>query len=89
MYKIRKRDNPELFVKGTPYYQTYDKEGRIFTTLGKLRTFLTNVMSADDRSDRNGRISDWEVVELEMIVKEVKGIHEVITAKTLKKILLK
>ena len=89
MYKIRKRDNPELFVKGTPYYQSYDTKGRIFQSLGQLRTFLTNVMSADDRSDSRGRISEWEVVELEMVVKEVKGIHEVITAKTLKKLLLK
>ena len=88
MYKIRKRDNPELYVKGTPYYQSYDKTGRIFQSLGQLRTFLTNVISADDRTDRS-RISDWEVVELEMVIKEVKGVHEVITAKKLMQLLKK
>lgn len=87
-YKIRKKDNPELFVKGTPYYQSYDKNGRIFQSLGQLRTFLTGVMNADDRGDRN-RVAEWEVVELEMLVKDVKSIHEVITAKKLKELIMK
>ena len=82
-YKIRKKDDPEQFVKGTPYYQSYDKTGRIFQSLGNLRTFLTGVMNADGSSDGRNRVSEWEVVELEMVVKEVKGVHEVITAKKL------
>jgi hypothetical protein len=82
-YKIRKKDDPEQFVKGTPYYQSYDKTGRIFQSLGHLRTFLTGVMNADGSSDGRNRVSEWEVVELEMVVKEVKGVHEVITAKKL------
>lgn len=77
-----------MFVKGTPYYLSHDKTGRIFQTLGKLRTFLTSVMNADARMERS-RMSDWEIVELEMIVKEVKGVHEVITAKKLKELLMK
>ena len=87
-YKIRKRDDPESYVKGTPYYMTYDKSGRIFQTMGQLRTFLTNVMNADHngKSDRN-RVADWEIVELEMIERDVKGINDVITAKTLAKLL--
>ena len=87
-YKIRLKSNPEMFVKGTPYYLSHDKTGRIFQTLGKLRTFLTSVMNADARMERS-RMSDWEIVELEMIVKEVKGVHEVITAKKLKELLMK
>lgn len=87
-YKIRKKDDPDMYVKGTPYYQSYDKTGRIFQTLGNLRTFLTCVMNGDERSDNN-RISEWEVVELEMVVKEVKGVHEVITAKKLKELIIK
>jgi hypothetical protein len=89
-YKIRKKDDPEQFVKGTPYYLSYDKTGRIFQSLGKLRTFLTSVMNADDRGDAHrNRIGEWEVVELETVVKEVKGVHEVITAKKLKELLMK
>ena len=93
-YKIRKKDDPEMFVKGTPYYQSYDSNGRIFQTLGALRTFLTGVMSSDSHYNRESsyqknRVAEWEVVELEMLVKDVKGIHEVITAKKLKELLMK
>tara|TARA_R110000868_G_scaffold139065_1_gene353793 strand:- start:178 stop:309 length:132 start_codon:yes stop_codon:yes gene_type:complete len=35
------------------------------------------------------KISDWEIVELELSVKEVKGIHEVITQKKLIELLTK
>jgi hypothetical protein len=88
-YKIRYKDDPEKYIKGTPYYQSYDKTGRIFQTLGQLRTFLTGVMNADGRSDGRNRVSEWEIVELEMVVKEVKGVHEVITAKKLKEMIMK
>jgi len=85
-YKIRKKDDPELFVKGTPVYNDYDKTGRIFQKLGQLRAFLTGVMNSSRQQDK---ISNWEIVELEMVVKEVKGVHEVITAKKLKELIMK
>lgn len=93
-YKIRHKDDPEKFVKGTPYYLSYDKTGRIFQSLGNLRSFLTSVMNADNRYSKRdethiNRIADWEVVELEMVVKEVKGVHEVITAKKLKDLIMR
>ena len=94
MYKIRKKDDPEMFVKGTPYYLSYDKTGRIFQKIGQLRSFLTSVINADTRYSKIdethiNRIADWEVVELEMVVKDVKGVHEVITAKKLKELIMK
>jgi hypothetical protein len=89
-YKIRKKDDPELYVTGTPYYQSYDKSGRIFQKIGQLRTFVTGVMNSDSRSDNGrNRVSEWEVVELEMVIKEVKGVHEIITAKKLKELIMK
>lgn len=89
-YKIRRKDDPEMYVSGTPYYQSYDKTGRIFQKIGQLRTFLTGVMNSDARSDApRNRVANWEVVELEMIVLDVKGIHEIITAKKLKELLMK
>lgn len=89
-YKIRSKDNHELYIKGTPMYQSYDKTGRIFQTLGQLRTFVTGVMNVDSRSKSGrNRVADWEVVELEMVVKEVKGVHEIITAKKIKELLMK
>lgn len=93
-YKIRYKDNPELYIKGTPAYQSSDKTGRIFQTLGQLRTFLTGVMNTDTWYANKGGtprncVAEWEVVELEMVVKEVKGIHEVLTPKKIKELLLK
>lgn len=96
-YKIRYKDDPEKYIKGTPAYLSYDKTGRIFQSLGSLRSFLTSVMNTDGRNNRYGdksgghhnRVADWEVVELEMVVKEVKGVHEVITAKKLKELIMK
>lgn len=89
-YKIRRKDDPEMYVSGTPYYQSYDKTGRIFQKIGQLRTFLTGVMNSDSSGDiKRNRVADWEVVELEMIVKEVKAVHEVITAKKLKELIMR
>lgn len=93
-YKIRKKDDPEWYVKGTPAYQSYDKTGRTFQTLGQLRTFLTGVMNSDTWNTKHGgasqnRVANWEVVELEVTEKAVKGIHEVITAKKIKELLMK
>ena len=79
-YKIRKLSDPTQFVKGTPVYLSYDKTGRIFQSLGNLRSFLTGVMTADKRSD-GSRIADWEIVELEMVIKEVKQPFDVIDPK--------
>lgn len=89
-YKIRLKSEPDFFVKGTPYYLSYDKVGRIFQTLGKLRAFLTSVMNSSDSSyHKRADISDWEIVELEFVEKNVKGVHEVITAKKLKELIMK
>lgn len=87
-YKIRKREDPELYVKGTPYYHSYDKIGRIFQKIGQLRAFITGVMNNSRRSS-NGSISDWEVVELEMVEKSVKGVHEIIKPEKLVELLKK
>lgn len=83
-YKIRKKSDPEMYLKGTPYYQSYDKTGRIFQKIGSLRSFLTSVMNGHGNKSN---MSDWEVVELEMVVKEVKDIHKVIKPEKLMKLL--
>lgn len=88
-YKIRKKDIPDMFVKGTPMYLSYDKTGRIFQSLGNLRTFLTGVMNSDARLKERNRVAEWEVVELEMVVKDTKAVHEVFTAKKIKELLMK
>lgn len=93
-YKIRYKDDIEKYVKGTPSYQSFDKTGRTFQTLGQLRTFLTGVMNEDSNYSKyhNGhrnRVANWEIVELEVTEKDVKDIHEVLTAKKIKELLMK
>jgi hypothetical protein len=75
---------------------SYDSAGRIFQTIGKLRTFLSGVMKNDSHYNTYGgannnrnRLSEWEVVEIEMVIKDVKGVHEVITQKKLIELLTK
>ena len=75
-----------MYVTGTPSYNSYAKSGRIFQKIGQLRTFLTLVMNDKYRCHK---ISEWEIVEIEMVVKEVKGVHEVITQKKLIELLKK
>ena len=93
-YKIRSKGDPELFVKGTPSYQSFDKTGRTFHTLGQLRSFLTGVMNTDayyarqNETPRN-RVANWEIVELEVTEKAVKDVHEVISQKRLKELIMK
>lgn len=84
-YKIRKRDDPELYVKGTPSYMGYDKSGRLFQTLGQLRSFLSRVI----KNSHSNKVADWEIVEIETSVKCVKGVHEMITGRKLKELLIK
>lgn len=73
-YKLRKKDAPDQYVKGTPVYHKYDKSGRVFQTLGNLRSFLTCCM----KSRRGEDITEWEVVELAMVITEVRPVVDVV-----------
>lgn len=84
VYKIRNKNKPELFLKGTPTYNSWDKDGRIFQTLGKLRSFLTNTLK-----NKHINVGVWEVVELELVELSAKGVHEMIKPEQLVKMLTK
>lgn len=70
-YKLRSRSNPELFRKSDG---SFNKSGKVYDTLGKLRTFITQYMRY-----QKGLPEDLEVVEYEVKEVSVKGLHEVIT----------
>jgi hypothetical protein len=75
VYKIRRKSDPTKYVKGTPYYLSYDGTGRTFEKLGRLRAFITGVLDNHHKKD----IPDWEVVELEVVERVARDVHEVIT----------
>ena len=79
-YKIRSKSDPDLYLKGTPVYHSYDKSGRIFQGLGPLRTFLTNVLNNEYRRHK---LNDWQVVEIEMRVSDILELHDVVKAEKL------
>ncbi len=76
-YKIRKKGHPELFRTSSGSWNT---SGKVYDTLGKLRTLITTKINSYSEHSRR-EIADWEIVEYEVQVKAVKGVHEVITAK--------
>ena len=87
-YKIRSKKNPEMFLKGTPASHSYDKTGRIFSSIGRVRGFITGVLNSHSDYTRRD-LGDWEVVELAVTVKDVKDLHMIIKPEKLMSILAK
>ena len=78
-YKIRNKKNPELFRKADG---SWNKSGKVYDTLGKLRATITMNMNSYSEYTRE-KVQDWEIVEFEVSVKEVKQLHEIIDPKRL------
>jgi hypothetical protein len=73
-YKIRSKLNSNLYRKADGSWNT---SGKVYDTLGKLRTTITNRMN--NYSDRaRAEVFDWEIVEFEVTVKEIKQLIDVI-----------
>lgn len=83
-YKIRSKSNPELFHKGG-VYDNWSKTGKVWSTLGQLRSMITMNMNDYHATD----MTDWEIVEYEVTEKAVKDVHEVISQKRLVEMLKK
>jgi hypothetical protein len=78
-YKIRSKKNQELFRKADG---TWNKSGKVYDTLGKLRTTITLNMNSSSEYVRE-KVKDWEIVEYEVRVKEVKHLADIIDPKKL------
>ena len=76
-YKIRKKSDPELFRKADG---TWNRSGKVYDTLGKLRSTITLHMNSYYDSQRE-KLQDWEIVEYEVRVKEVKQLVDVVDPK--------
>ncbi len=76
-YKIRKKSNPALFRLADG---RWNKSGKVYDTLGKLRAAITNKMNSYYDSVRE-EVQDWEFVEYEVTVKEVKQLFDVMDKK--------
>ncbi len=76
-YKIRSKTNPELYRKADG---SWNKSGKVYDTLGKLRATITNNMNSYNEYTRD-KVRDWEIVEFEVRVKEVRQLFDVIDPK--------
>ena len=73
-YKIRNKNNPELFRKADG---TWNTSGKVYDTLGKVRSIITQHMNSTSDYHR-GKIQDWEFVEYEVTVKEVRQLIDIV-----------
>lgn len=78
-YKIRSKKNPEMFRKADG---TWNTAGKVYDTLGKLRSTITLNMNSYSDYTRE-KVKDWEIVEFEVRVKAVKHLADVIDPKKL------
>ena len=84
-YKIRSKKDPEMFRKADG---SWNKSGKVYDTLGKLRATITNNMNSYSDYTRD-KVKDWEIVEYEVRVKEVKQLIDVIDPKKVWELLKK
>ena len=76
-YKIRKKSDPTQFRKADG---TWNGSGKVYDTLGKLRATITNHMNSSSEYYR-ARLQDFEIVEYEVRVKEVKQLIDIVDPK--------
>ena len=83
-YKVRNKTTG-LYSKGTAYNE-WAKIGKTYTTLGKLRSFLTRCFNSDYMRQY---INEFEIVELEVRERGSKDVHEVMDPKKILTLLSK
>ena len=73
-YKIRSKKNPELYRMAGG---SWNSSGKVYDTLGKLRSTITLNMNSHSDYTRK-QVQDWEIVEYEVRVREVKQLIDVV-----------
>ena len=85
IYYIRSKRDPTQFIKGTPTYHKWQKTGRSFT-LGTLRSFITAVLKNEYYRKF---IGDWEIVESEIQITNIKELHDIVKPEKIMELLKK
>jgi hypothetical protein len=80
-YKIRKKSDPTQFRKADG---TWNQSGKVYDTIGKLRSVLTYTLNNPYSSNR---LDDWEIVEFEVVQREVHQVNDMIRPEQLVKLL--
>ena len=85
-YKIRKKSDPTQFRKADGNWNT---SGKVYDTLGKLRAIITQHMNSVHSGWAQNELSNWEFVEYEVSVKEVRQLIDVVDKKKIFELLKK
>ena len=84
VYKIRHAETKLFRTAGV--YTRWDRVGKTWDTLGKLRTMITVALNTNFSDTDFG---NWQVVEYEVVEHAVSAVHEVVTANKLMEMLKK
>ena len=76
-YKIRKKSDPTMFRKADG---SWNQSGKVYDTLGKLRATITMNMNSSSEYVRE-KVQDWEFIEYEVRIKEVRQLIDVVDKK--------
>lgn len=86
IYKIESRSRPGYFRgAGIFRYTSWNKTGKIWDTLGKLRSLITTIINGGNAD----QFEDWEIVEYEMLEVARYRVDEIVRPEVLTKILSK
>lgn len=85
VYKVRHAETKLYRRAGVRTY--WNKVGKTWATLGKLRTMITCAINEDRIGNHD--FGNWEVVEYEVIEQNVRPVHEVVTANKLMELIKK
>ena len=83
-YKIASRSRPDQFRgAGVTGYVRWNKSGKTWDTLGKLRALITMIVNGG----RTDQFDDWEIVEYEVSEVARYRVHEIVKPELLTKII--
>ena len=86
IYKIESRRRPGYFrTAGVFSYTRWNKTGKVWDTLGKLRALITTIINGGNAD----QFEDWEIVEYEMQEVARYRVDEIVRPEVLTKILSK
>jgi hypothetical protein len=84
VYKVRHAET-KLF-RQAGIYTRWDRVGKTWDTLGKLRSMITSALNTNYA---NNDFGNWQVVEYEVTEHAVRPLHEVVTANKLMELMKK
>ena len=90
-YTIRNRHTGQ-YIKGTPGYHDWSAEPRVFPSIGRLRGFITSVISLNKtRRERWPQlcadVSAWVVEEMVLTPVGTQELHQVVAPKKMMELL--